>query len=93
LKESDRLAACAGLLHTLGIRTEESEDSLLVYGASLQSGVCDGCSDHRMVMSAALACLVIDRPLTVTTAQAVSKSYPAFFDDLRKFGVCVTPLS
>ena len=90
LKESDRLAACAELLRTLGIRVEENADSLRLWGGPLQSGVCDGHGDHRIVMSAALACLATRAPLTVTTAEAVSKSYPDFFLHLQRFGVDVT---
>ncbi len=37
--------------------------------------------------SAALAC---DSPVVLHGAEAVNKSYPAFWDDYRRLGGCVT---
>ncbi len=86
IKESDRLATCAGLLRDLGGSAEETADSLIVHGTGLRGGSTDGCGDHRIVMAAALAASGCSGAVTITGSQAVKKSYPGFFEDLRKLG-------
>ena len=46
----------------------------------------DGANDHRIVMAAAVAAAFADRPVHVTGAEAVEKSYPDFFRDLEALG-------
>ena len=88
LKESDRLAAVSGLLSALGADVAELPDGLLIHGKErLPGGVSvDGCNDHRIVMTAALLASACDAPVVITGAEAVSKSYPAFFADLNQLG-------
>ena len=86
LKESDRLAATAKLLYDLGGRVDENPDGLSVYGEQLAGGTVDGMNDHRLVMAAAIAALRCAQPVTILGAEAVNKSYPAFFEDYRALG-------
>ena len=87
IKESDRLAATAGLLTALGGQAEELEDGLVVTGREkLTGGAVSSENDHRIAMSAAVASIACQRPVTVRGAQAVNKSYPAFWDDLALLG-------
>lgn len=86
IKESDRLTACAQLLRDLGGEAEETADSLIVHGTGLTGGTTDGCNDHRIVMAAALAAAGCRKPVTVTGSEAVNKSYPGFFNDLKALG-------
>jgi 3-phosphoshikimate 1-carboxyvinyltransferase len=46
----------------------------------------DGANDHRIVMAAAVAAACADRPVRITGAQAVEKSYPSFFSDFEALG-------
>ena len=82
-KESDRLAACADLLHALGGCAEVTDDGLLISGTSLRGGTVDPRNDHRIAMAAALASIVCAEPVTIPDAECVRKSYPGFFDDFR----------
>ncbi|MBO7720785.1 MAG: hypothetical protein J6T01_00090 [Kiritimatiellae bacterium] len=41
----------------------------------------DACGDHRIPMSAAVMACYADRPVTVTGAECVAKSYPGFWRD------------
>ena len=50
-------------------------------GKAIRGGEVDGANDHRIVMSAAVAALACTGAVTIHGAQAVSKSYPDFFDD------------
>ena len=43
-------------------------------------------NDHRIAMSAAIAATVSDRPLLLTQAEAVSKSYPTFYEHYKSLG-------
>jgi 3-phosphoshikimate 1-carboxyvinyltransferase len=80
LKESDRIATTVAMLRALGVCVEENDDGMTVEGASLTGGTVDGANDHRIVMSAAIAALAANGPVTVTDTEAVAKSYPRFFE-------------
>ena len=89
IKESDRLAAVIRMICALGGMAEAVADTLVICGTGrLSGGFCDGVGDHRMVMSAALASLVSTDDVTVSDRDAITKSYPRFFDDFSVFGVC-----
>lgn len=87
IKECDRLAAMADCLACLGAETEEKEDELIVTGGILEGG-CEvsGYNDHRIVMSMAVAALSCRQPVIIRGAEAITKSYPDFFDEFRRLG-------
>lgn len=86
-KESDRLATTAALLTALGGRVREEADALVISGKpGLAGGICSAAGDHRIAMTAAVAAAVCAGPVTIQGAQAVSKSYPTFFDDFNRLG-------
>ena len=87
IKESDRLCTVADMLTALGGYAEIIDDGLVIHGGSpLTGGTVNGCNDHRIVMAAAIAATVASGPVTITDAQAVNKSYPAFFNDFNALG-------
>lgn len=88
IKESDRIKATVKLLKELGADAEETADGLRVRGTGerLKGGIIDSCNDHRIAMSAAVASIICDGDVTVLTAQAVRKSYPAFWEDFNAAG-------
>ena len=87
LKESNRILSTCDMINALGGRAEGTEDSICVYGTgALTGGVVDSVNDHRIAMSAAVASLICEQNVTIKNAQAVNKSYPAFFDDFKKLG-------
>ncbi len=87
LKECDRLSAMAVSLKKLGIEASETENELIVTGGRLRGG-CEvsGFNDHRIVMSMAIAALSCEEPVIITGVEAISKSYPDFFDEFRRLG-------
>ncbi|MBR5559419.1 MAG: 3-phosphoshikimate 1-carboxyvinyltransferase [Oscillospiraceae bacterium] len=85
-KESDRLSACADAITALGGCVEETADSLLVHPGSLRGGECDSFGDHRMAMALAIAACGCSGPVVIRNAQAVSKSYPLFWEEYRRLG-------
>ena len=87
LKESDRLATTAATLNALGGEVEVTDDGLIIRGkAHLLGGMVDAAGDHRIAMAAAVASCACREPVVITGAQAVEKSYPTFWHDLRALG-------
>lgn len=85
-KECDRLSAVIDMLARAGIRAESDGESLCVRGGVPRSGRFWSYGDHRMVMSAAVLAAYADGKSVITGAEAVSKSYPHFFDDFTCLG-------
>jgi 3-phosphoshikimate 1-carboxyvinyltransferase len=85
-KESDRLAALAGLLTAAGAKAVAESDALVVDGpirAGVRLARLATHNDHRMAMAAAI--LALKRPgILVENPDCVSKSYPSFFRDLER---------
>ena len=88
IKESDRIRAMQEELAKLGILLEEDGDTVRITGASSVKGgaVLDGHNDHRIVMALSVLAAAADAPVTIQGAEAVNKSYPEFFADLRTAG-------
>ncbi len=89
IKETDRIHALVTELRKLGYVVQAEGNSVLRWSGERCEAAADPCiatyEDHRMAMAFAPACLVrpdirIDRP------EVVSKSYPAYWDDLRQAG-------
>ena len=86
LKESDRLASVSAMLRALGGSLQELPDALLIRGGTLAGGVVESCNDHRVAMAAAIASVRCSGEVTILGADAVQKSYPAFFADFNRLG-------
>lgn len=86
LKESDRVAAVIEMIRSLGGSADATEDTLRIYGTGLTGGTVNSHKDHRIAMAAAVGATVCSKPVTILDADAVSKSYPAFWEDYRKLG-------
>ena len=82
LKESDRLRSTTALLTALGADIQELEEGLVIHGKeSLSGGSVDSCGDHRIAMAAATAACGCTGEILLCGSQAVSKSYPRFWED------------
>ena len=86
LKESDRVASVIAMITALGGKADATENTLTVYGAKLTGGTVDSCNDHRIAMAAAIASTVCTKPVTISGAECVNKSYPAFWDEFNRLG-------
>lgn len=88
IKESDRIKSTVRMLKALGADAEETADGLKVSsdGRKLKGGTVDSCNDHRIAMSAAVASIICENEVEVLTAEAVRKSYPAFWEDFARLG-------
>ena len=89
IKESDRGRVMCEELAAFGIETEQEENSIRI-GCGLKAPEVSvhGHNDHRIVMSMALLLSLTGG--TLEGAEAVSKSYPGFFEDIGTLGVKIT---
>lgn len=79
VKESDRVAAIREQLQAAGIKTEETEETLTVYGTSGFDNdmiTLESYNDHRMVMSAMLIAAALRCDLNIDTDAPLDKSFP-----------------
>jgi 3-phosphoshikimate 1-carboxyvinyltransferase len=93
IKETDRLEALKNELTLLGASVQITEDSISIQGfpnIELNNAIIKTYQDHRMAM--AFAPLAIKMPLTIANADVVSKSYPAFWSDLKILRFQVTEI-
>ena len=92
LKESDRLASVTAVLSALGAEVAEGPDFLDIQGKErLAGGVkVDSFNDHRIAMMAAIAATRCEKPVTITGAECVAKSYPDFWEEYERLGGKIT---
>ena len=83
IKESDRLAALVTELNRTGIEAREMPDGLVIQGGKMRPAKIETYNDHRMAMSFAIAGLVV-RGIEISNKKCVDKSFPAFWEELRK---------
>lgn len=86
LKESDRVATTVAMIEALGGKAVATESTLFISGTDLTGGTVDSHNDHRIAMAAAIAATLCCEKVTILGAEAVNKSYPAFWEDYRKLG-------
>lgn len=86
IKETDRLNAMKIELEKCGAKVRITADSLHLELAQISSNEVeiDTYQDHRMAM--AFAPLSLRIPLQINQADVVSKSYPDFWEDLKRIG-------
>ena len=76
-------------LAKFGARVRVEDDRVTVSTGPLHTPEeeLDGHNDHRIVMALAVLCASLGG--TIRGAEAVSKSWPAFFDTLKALGLTV----
>ena len=86
LKESDRLQTTSAMLSGLGADIRETADGLIIRGKpeGIRGGAADSFGDHRIAMSAAVAASRCAESVTVLNARCTDKSFPGFWETLRK---------
>ena len=87
LKDSDRISTMANELAKFGVSVTSEGDSTIVYPTDFHAPSLPlyGHGDHRIVMS--LAVLATLTGGTIEGCEAVTKSFPDFFDKLASLSV------
>lgn len=86
IKETDRIAVMAEELTRMGARIRELPDGLVIEESSLRGAEVDGHTDHRVVMSLAIAGLTATGTTSIRTAEAIHVTFPTFPDLLVDLG-------
>ncbi len=85
VKESDRIAAMTEGLSHLGVKVEDSEDSMTIFGGHIiEGGSVRSFADHRVAMSFAIAGLLSRDGVAIDDPRCASISFPTFFDLLEQ---------
>jgi 3-phosphoshikimate 1-carboxyvinyltransferase len=93
VKESDRLAAMASGLGTLGVEHQLLPDGLWIRGAEgLTGGTIDSRGDHRIAMAFVVAALRASAPIEILDVANVATSFPGFAETARQAGLGVEAL-
>ncbi len=83
IKESDRIARTAELIHRLGRVATECDDGLAIAGHpgvdAIRPFTFDPTPDHRLAMAAGVA-RAAGAPIAIDNPHVVAKSFPRFFD-------------
>src|SRR5438270_4715134 len=86
LKESDRIAAIAHNLRTMGAQVAEMTDGLEIHGpAPMRGARLSSFGDHRIAMAFAAAGLFADGETVIQDAECVEISYPGFSRTIEEF--------
>jgi 3-phosphoshikimate 1-carboxyvinyltransferase len=88
-KESDRASALSEEFGKMNIKVEMSDDYLIVTGGKVNGARVNSHDDHRIAMAAAVAALGASGTIFIKDSHCIVKSYPGFFDDLKKVGAVV----
>jgi 3-phosphoshikimate 1-carboxyvinyltransferase len=83
VKESDRIAAMAEGLKSMGADITATDDGWVINGPRhLEGARVRSYGDHRVAMALAVAGLIADGTTEIEDAECVSVSYPGFFEQL-----------
>jgi len=78
VKESDRLAAMATGLRTLGLQVDETADGATIHPGALGAGRIESHGDHRIAMAFAVAAQRAAGTVQVADVANVATSFPGF---------------
>lgn len=86
LKETDRIAVMAAELGKMGARISERPDGLVIEQSDLEPAAVEGHHDHRVVMSLAVAGTCVAGGTRISTAEAMSVTFPTFVECMHALG-------
>ena len=91
IKETDRIEALVAELAKVGVKAEIRNENAIRIGpaaALIQPASIATYDDHRMAMSFATLAMKLDS-IVIEHPEVVKKSYPSFWEDLKKVGFIV----
>ena len=93
VKESDRIAAMAEGLTTLGVANEVLEDGIVIEGGALGGGTIRTFHDHRIAMAFAVAALRAEEEIRILDCDHVATSFPGFDALARGLGLQISAMA
>lgn len=89
-KESNRAEALVSEFVKMGIEIETEGDWMKITGGQIRGAKVSSYGDHRIAMAAAVAAIGADGEIVIDNPECVAKSYPGFFEDLKKAGADIS---
>ncbi len=90
-KESNRAISLQEEFGKMGVKIEVNDDIMVIQGGNkLHGAKVHSHHDHRIAMACSVAALKAGGETIIEDANAVRKSYPDFYDDLKKLGADVS---
>jgi 3-phosphoshikimate 1-carboxyvinyltransferase len=87
-KESDRAKTLQDVFGKMGIKIIlQEDDAMIIEGGKIIGAIVSSHHDHRIAMAAAVAALGAEGNIEISEADAINKSYPYFFEDLKKLAI------
>ena len=94
IKETDRILALQTELKKLGYIVKSESNGLMEWGGECcepeSDPIISTYEDHRMAMAFAPVCLKTGK-IRINNPEVVTKSYPGYWEDLKKAGFIVSP--
>ena len=90
VKESDRLAAMATGLRTLGLRIDETDDGATIHPGALGGGTIESHGDHRIAMAFSIAGQLSSGQVRINDVANVATSFPGYDRLARGAGFALT---
>ena len=90
-KESNRAITLQQEFGKMGVEIKLEADKMMIAGGnSLKGARVHSHHDHRIAMACAAAALKANGETVIEEAEAVNKSYPGFYNDLKLLGAAVS---
>lgn len=90
-KESNRAITLQEEFKKMGVEIKLQDDLMMITGGKGVNGAnVHSQHDHRIAMACAVAALKANGKTIIEDAEAVNKSYPGFYEDLKMLGVNVS---
>lgn len=86
IKESDRISSIINILKRSKIDCNYDGKVLTVVGGKPSGGVFYANNDHRIAIAATFLALFAEGDSVIEGAECVNKSYPNFYDDIKRLG-------
>ncbi len=83
-KESNRAMALQNEFQKLGINIRLEDNAMIIKGSEPIGGIVSSHNDHRIAMALSILGLKAKGSVIIENAEAVTKSYPEFFNDFQK---------
>ncbi len=90
-KESNRALTLQEEFAKMGVEIKFQDDLMLITGAPIIKGASlQSHHDHRIAMACTVAALKAEGKTIIHDAEAINKSYPGFYNDLKMMGADVS---
>jgi 3-phosphoshikimate 1-carboxyvinyltransferase len=91
-KESNRAETLQQIFGEMGVNILLINDEMHITGGKVNAASVTSHHDHRIAMVAAIAALGATGPIEISNADAINKSYPQFYSDMKKLGTFITTI-